>query len=561
MRALLLSFCLCASLSAQIRDLAATDDGSRLYFSAPYRLTGSAEPGYQKLFRYAGGRFEVFRRLDRQELMGAPYHDTNFYLAERPQVSADGSVVGYTASRTCLGGSHCVAYTLHEAYLAGSPDTMPGAGWLTLSPGGRYALVFVTDALYPGPNPALLDLAANTSVNLAQAGSAIGDGLQAVAASGAVLLHDAAGALIRTAGGSSTRLALAGAPRQARLSADASTVVYEMASTGGEWLLRAYDIAGARDRLLASAAAPPYPTAFSSVFHPVVTRDGKMAAYLAGGQAVVRGTDGSAPQRLTDAPEGVAALTISGSGNMVYAATATSRLLRIDLPGGLVTELSSAVPHLEIVWGTAVPGARLDAAISNAPASALPVLSVSGGHTAPTVAHAGAITSFQVPWEAAEGSSAALTATGNPSPLEEVLELTVSLSNPVFYVAPTPPNTYPPYTLGAGGDFRRLLGAAAPAFAGGVVHLYATGLGAVSPPLATGAVTPPGTLYRAQAPLSCTVGAQPAEVLFAGLAPGGVGVDQLDLRVPPGLTGWQIVVCGGAWGQIPVGVRQAPPHR
>jgi uncharacterized protein (TIGR03437 family) len=97
--------------------------------------------------------------------------------------------------------------------------------------------------------------------------------------------------------------------------------------------------------------------------------------------------------------------------------------------------------------------------------------------------------------------------------------------------------------------------------AGEVVHLYATGLGAVTPPLATGAVTPSGTLYRANVPLTCSIGDQPAEVLFAGLAPGTVGVNQVDIRVPAGLSGWQNVFCNAAWGRIPVGMRQTPPHR
>jgi uncharacterized protein (TIGR03437 family) len=560
MRALTLFCCICASLCAQIRDLATTADGSQLYFSTPYRLTGSAEPGYAKLLRYAGGHFDLFRSIDREDLYGAPYHDTNFYLAERPQVSADGSVVGYTASRNCQGGSHCVGYTLHTAHLAGSPDTTPGAGWFTLSPDGRYALVFVTESLYPGPNPALLDLAANTSVNLAQAGSAIGDGLQAVASGGAVLLQDAKGALIRTASGSVTRLALAVSPRQARLSADASTVVYEAASAGGEWQLRAYDIAGARDRLLASAGAPPYPTAFTSVFQPVVTRDGKTVAYLAGGQVLVQGTDGSASRTLIGAPDAFTALTISGSGNVAYAATDSGRLVRVDLPGGVVTALLPAIPHLEMVGGSAAPGARVDVALSNSPLSAAPV-AAAGTLPAPVVARAGVITTFQVPWEANPGALFAATVAGSAAPLEEVLTRDVAESAPVFYTAPTPPNTYPPNTLGAREDFRRLLSAAFPAAAGEVVHLYATGLGAVTPALATGAVTPAGTLYRANVPLTCSVGGQAAEVLFAGLAPATVGVNQVDVRVPAGLSGWQNVFCNAAWGRIPVGARQAPPHR
>ena len=78
-----------------------------------------------------------------------------------------------------------------------------------------------------------------------------------------------------------------------------------------------------------------------------------------------------------------------------------------------------------------------------------------------------------------------------------------------------------------------------PAKPGEIVHFYFTGLGAVAPPIATGAVTPVGTtLYRVQTPLTCQfrlAGSNqtfPADILFAGLAPGTVGVEQVDMRVP-----------------------------
>mgnify|MGYP002783876383 CR=1 FL=1 len=81
-----------------------------------------------------------------------------------------------------------------------------------------------------------------------------------------------------------------------------------------------------------------------------------------------------------------------------------------------------------------------------------------------------------------------------------------------------------------------LLTEANPARPGELVYLYAAGLGAVDNPPATGAA--PGGLARTRATVNLTVGNRPAEVLFSGLAPGFVGVYQINARlaadVPPG---------------------------
>ncbi len=77
-----------------------------------------------------------------------------------------------------------------------------------------------------------------------------------------------------------------------------------------------------------------------------------------------------------------------------------------------------------------------------------------------------------------------------------------------------------------------------PASAGQVMAIFATGGGQTSPPSTTGSVTPNnGTLYRISN-VTATIGGQPAVVQFAGGAPGLVaGVIQVNLVVPPGVTG------------------------
>jgi len=97
-----------------------------------------------------------------------------------------------------------------------------------------------------------------------------------------------------------------------------------------------------------------------------------------------------------------------------------------------------------------------------------------------------------------------------------------------------------------------------PARPGEIVHTYAVGLGATFPPVDFGAAAPSREpLARLSTPLECRNvssgnSGPPVEVTFAGLAPGYVGVYQVDWRVPPdlqvagafafGCPNWEVVI-------------------
>ncbi len=70
------------------------------------------------------------------------------------------------------------------------------------------------------------------------------------------------------------------------------------------------------------------------------------------------------------------------------------------------------------------------------------------------------------------------------------------------------------------------------ASAGSLIAVYLTGQGAVEPPVATAAPAPTSPLARATYPVTATVGGQPADITFAGLSPGSVGLFQVNLRLP-----------------------------
>lgn len=75
-----------------------------------------------------------------------------------------------------------------------------------------------------------------------------------------------------------------------------------------------------------------------------------------------------------------------------------------------------------------------------------------------------------------------------------------------------------------------------PAHAGDVIILYATGMGATNPAVATGAVAPgPPQLANVTVAPQVSIGNANAQVLFAGLSPGSVGLYQMDVQIPDGV--------------------------
>lgn len=74
-----------------------------------------------------------------------------------------------------------------------------------------------------------------------------------------------------------------------------------------------------------------------------------------------------------------------------------------------------------------------------------------------------------------------------------------------------------------------------PAAAGDTITLFATGLGPVDPPMADG-TTPADASRRTANPVTVLIGTVPGNVDFAGLSPQFLGVYQLNVVVPGGVT-------------------------
>src|SRR6185369_3394110 len=69
-----------------------------------------------------------------------------------------------------------------------------------------------------------------------------------------------------------------------------------------------------------------------------------------------------------------------------------------------------------------------------------------------------------------------------------------------------------------------------PAHAGDTLILYCSGLGLVDPPVVSGST--PGSLSTTTNEVQLTMGDRPAKISFAGVAPGLVGLYQVNAIVP-----------------------------
>jgi uncharacterized protein (TIGR03437 family) len=130
---------------------------------------------------------------------------------------------------------------------------------------------------------------------------------------------------------------------------------------------------------------------------------------------------------------------------------------------------------------------------------------------------------IQMPWDVPVGfRSFRLDVPSGDSPFEQNQGVYVNSAVPVL-------------PLGLAmvlGDFSGLV--TTPPSPGDIVHFYMTGLGAVSgsPPL--GRPAPADVLFPLQGTLTCLFLPQttPAQTIFAGLAPGMIGIYQIDFRMP-----------------------------
>jgi uncharacterized protein (TIGR03437 family) len=231
-------------------------------------------------------------------------------------------------------------------------------------------------------------------------------------------------------------------------------------------------------------------------------------------------------------PSGVA---VDGLGNVYVADTGNNRVRLLQPPapaistGGVVNAASFAAPlspgELASIFGSYF-------GVSVAGASSLPLTTMLGGvsvtvggRPAPLFYVSPGQINFQVPWETAAGSTnVAVSLNGATSNMASV---SVAAASPgLFTSGGNAVVQNSDYTVNQASN---------PAAPGSAIICYLTGSGPVNQAPADGAASPSSPLVKATSTVTATIGTQSAQVLFAGLAPGFVGVFQVNVTVPSGL--------------------------
>jgi adhesin/invasin len=143
------------------------------------------------------------------------------------------------------------------------------------------------------------------------------------------------------------------------------------------------------------------------------------------------------------------------------------------------------------------------------------------------------VVAVQVPAGLTTGGSTQIQVTSS-SGSSSTIPLIASTANPGVFT----------YEAGGGGQAKgynqdgsangdgSIFGTDKPAAAGSIISVYATGLGAVTPAVAAGTPTPTTPLSSTVSPVTAYIAGHAAVVTFAGLAPGTIGVYQVNIIVP-----------------------------
>jgi uncharacterized protein (TIGR03437 family) len=506
-RAVLACLFAAALAPAQYRNLATTRDGARLFFISALRQRGTDQHLYTKIFSLDAAGVTLVLQLP------APADIYSRYTLDALQSAPDASWLNYGKLRNCVGGSSCFLNEQHSSILMSKWFDGTLAGNARLSADARW------EVDYSSPN-AMIRLASRkdrqfgASVNL----PAYPYRTPSVATNGTVLIP-ASDALSVWDGATSRKLA--GRTAAAVMDDAATTVVYENL----EKRLRVVDLATSREWTL--GAEDRDNTA------PQISSDGRSVLYLSrmydGPQVFFSARDGSGWKQLTDEQGGIQEAVLSGDGRVAWAVSANGAILRIDTVNAAIDRPVPATPFVTHLTPGA-PGTAAEADGSSLGSTDVRI----AGRAAPLLYSSSSALLFQIPWET-RAEDVELTLDTGTGPFLAAFPYEIRDINAA--VVPLGPETSQgPAPVAIHQDWGSLVTVASPARPGEIVHLYATGLGPVYPTVPTGTASPAVPLSSLATPVQWTWDSDPADVLFAGLAPGLIGYYQLEVRIPQTVT-------------------------
>jgi uncharacterized protein (TIGR03437 family) len=561
-RTALLGAVLCLNACAQFDALQTTDDGSVLLFQSAWRLGGTADVSVSRIFRWDAKGFTQISQPEAGETLNPPYHLSSF-------LSGDNKVFGYSFIPGCSGAGCTSLKPTLVLNGATAPANLPPSTNMVLSRNGRY--------LASGNLIADLSTGATQKITT----GFIAGGRCGISNNGGLLVLIVHQSFIV----SNTDLVLSTKPDaviaqapivlSAVVSAAENRVVYEI--WGDSSALRdqlwSYDIASGRSTRLADI---PLGTSVGiSQFQPAINNDGSRLLYRrprAGGgfEVVLVDLNTGATTTIAQILPSAFNFVISGDGKSAWVHRTDGKLVRIALDTMQTTEIPGRHAWMVQQEGGPVPGSYrhlfgggFGPDDSSGPASDISV--DFAGEPFPTLRATTRELDVQIPWGGPPPGQFPLTLRSASSPFVSVLPLDVEAFAPTFERTGMPKDSRRSIIV-AHQDFRGVVTPEDPAIPGEIVHAYMTGLGATQAIPLTG--SPPSGLAYVNQRLVCSVtvplrNPEPAPVTFAGLAPGMIGIYQVDISIPQDLpAGDQFLSCSielsgfgisGDLGDLPIG--------
>lgn len=509
-------------LFAQFSFFVATDDGRQMYFTSSLPLAGDPPgvPG-SRIFRLTGNVLQPF----------AGSLDSAASGAYNPQVSGDGQIVGLTRNG--------------NAELLGAGVNVLGPGLLTLSRNARWAVLTVTTIMPPPINSYLvqstvIDIATGERTSFPQVNGytqSLGPG---IASDGTVVMQGQSGTGLWRQG-TVTPVTLPDGAFVVALSDNAQVLIYRhvLNDLSGiqQQRLVARNLLTGNEMVISSQPSPKIGVSFMGL-----SNDGQWVLYLvvkSSGHLAFLANTATGQSILLPLPDGEFANdgTLSGNGNLAFLMTTTGRIVSIDAQSGtnLLTLVAAPSWVPAIGYPTLFPGSMVRLSGRNLPVTAdafagrvflddiaLPVIYANSKEVA-----------VQVPWELQPPGPSAFRLDIGDSPFRQNQWVQTYDMFPQF-IPLGPGETSVLGFKAARGDFSGLL--TSQPNPGDVIVVYAVGLGPVDGPMVTGQPAPLDHTVAIQGQFNCNFypyGPQ-AETLFAGLAPGMLGIYQVNFRMPEG---------------------------
>jgi uncharacterized protein (TIGR03437 family) len=235
-------------------------------------------------------------------------------------------------------------------------------------------------------------------------------------------------------------------------------------------------------------------------------------------------------------------MVITGDGKSAWVHRVDGKLVRVAIDSLQSTEVPGRHPWISMHEGAPVPGSYhhlygggFSADATSGPPPDLAV-NLEGVPVPLLAANTGEL-DVQIPWQVLPSSqfpASPMMLHSSSSPFESIVQLDLETAAPAFERTGMPMDGQREIIV-AHQDFHGVVTMADPAAPGEIVHAYMTGLGEVQPSPPTGSA--PTALSNVSIRPLCWVQppARPQEtagVTFAGLAPGMIGMYQLDIAIP-----------------------------